>query len=238
MELLAIAPQNLTVETTEIINKLPPTEQNKALIRRIQDQQREYNSYLLYLEIMEKFSLWQHRINEEIPERPKKISDVEYAKLDVIQRTEYERQMNQALSKISSHLKDCEQHQNIVAQQILKLLQQVSTWFTCCLDLDDVEDVKEHNIRVAQLEKIHERYLYYATTMLITLYRETRKDDEVLKIANLLTDSRYDLYVVSLSFLRDFTLINIFQHLTKESLRKLTTEISKSAYVLAVNREE
>uniref|UniRef100_A0AC34GHR2 Nuclear pore complex protein n=1 Tax=Panagrolaimus sp. ES5 TaxID=591445 RepID=A0AC34GHR2_9BILA len=195
MELLGMAPQNLTTQTNELIKKLPSDGRDEAMIRRVQDQQREFNSYLLYLEIMEKFSIWQHRINEELSEMPKKISDVEYAKLDVIQKSEYERQMNHAMNRIQAHLKDCEKYQNVVVNQILDLLYQAPTFFASCLDLNDVENFEEHQTRVAQLSRIHERYLYYTITMLITLYRKSRNDLDVLSVANLLMDSRYDLYV-------------------------------------------
>uniref|UniRef100_A0A914QTI4 Uncharacterized protein n=1 Tax=Panagrolaimus davidi TaxID=227884 RepID=A0A914QTI4_9BILA len=111
MELLENFPQNLTIQTTEFIKNLPIDENHdEAMIRRIHDQQREFNSYLLYLEIMEKFTFWQHRINKEFSERPNKISDVEYAKLDVVQKAEYERQMKQAMTKLEAHLKDCEKY--------------------------------------------------------------------------------------------------------------------------------
>uniref|UniRef100_A0A914Z1W8 Nuclear pore complex protein n=1 Tax=Panagrolaimus superbus TaxID=310955 RepID=A0A914Z1W8_9BILA len=172
MELLGHSPQNLTTQTKEFIKNLSIDDRDEAMIRRIQDQQREFNSYLLYLEIMEKFSIWKHRINEELSEMPKKISDVEYAKLDVIQKSEYERQMNHAMSRIQAHLKDCEKYQNVVVNQILDLLYQTPTFFASCLDLNDVENYEEHQARVAQLSRIHERYLYYTITMLITLYRK------------------------------------------------------------------
>jgi hypothetical protein len=223
MELLENSPQNLTIQTTEFIKNLPIDEnRDEAMIRRIHDQQREFNSYLLYLEIMEKFTFWQHRINEEFSERPNKISDVEYAKLDVVQKAEYERQMKQAMTKLQAHLKDCEKYQNVVVNQIIDLLQQTPTFFASCLDLNDVENQEEHEARVSQLSRIHERYLYYTITMLITLYRKSQNEEDVLNVANLLMDSRYDLYV----------------HLSKESLRKLIAEISKSGFVLALNNGE
>uniref|UniRef100_A0A914P9J8 Uncharacterized protein n=1 Tax=Panagrolaimus davidi TaxID=227884 RepID=A0A914P9J8_9BILA len=104
MELLENFPQNLTIQTTEFIKNLPIDEnRDEAMIRRIHDQQREFNSYLLYLEIMEKFTFWQHRINKEFSERPNKISDV-------VQKAEYERQMKQAMTKLEAHLKDCEKY--------------------------------------------------------------------------------------------------------------------------------
>jgi len=216
MELLAISEQNLVTMSEQHMRRIIEQDldtNHDRLIKFVQDQQREFNSYIIYLEIMDKFTVWQGKVKAQLPRQPEKISDVEYARLDLASRNEYDRRMN----LVTNHRASLDKYKKSVVDQINYLLSQTSTWMMCCLEDSDVEN-NEQEIRRKQMMKVHERYLYYSLTMLITIHQESQQEVEALKVADLLMDSRYDLY----------------SQLSKESLRKLIEQISKSGHVLSV----
>lgn len=219
MELLAISEQNLVVlSERQVKQKLFNDDGNQdKLLRFVQDQQREFNSYILYLEIMDKFTVWQGKVKMQLPKQPEKISDSEYARLDLASRTEYDRKLNTAQERLVSHRSSLEKYQKSVIDQIHYLLSQTSTWMVCCLSDDEMDEIQEQ--RREQMLKVHERYLYYCFTMLITIYQDSRQESEALKVADILMDGRHDL----------------FAQLSKESLRKLFEQISKSGHVISIN---
>uniref|UniRef100_A0A7E4ZY00 Nuclear pore complex protein n=1 Tax=Panagrellus redivivus TaxID=6233 RepID=A0A7E4ZY00_PANRE len=222
MDLLAIAPSNLSVDANRVIEHIKteePSHENALKVRRIMDQQREQNSYLLYLEIMDKFTMWTGRIRKKLPSRAPIISDTEFAKFDLVQRAEYEKKHAAAREQVTEHLKNCNEYKKLAVKQIHDLYNQVSTWLVTYLEGDEIEDLEEHKARVAELKKIREHYLYYTVTMLITLHRESHDDHEVLGVADLITNPRYDLH----------------SHLSRDSLRKIFAEIAKSGHIVAVN---
>ena len=216
MELLAISEQNLVTMSEQHMRRIIEQDldtNHDRLIKFVQDQQREFNSYIIYLEIMDKFTVWQGKVKAQLPRQPEKISDVEYARLDLASRNEYDRRMN----LVTNHRASLDKYKKSVVDQINYLLSQTSTWMVCCLEDSDVEN-NEQETRRKQMMKVHERYLYYSLTMLITIHQESQREVEALKVADLLMDSRYDLY----------------SQLSKESLRKLIEQISKSGHVLSV----
>uniref|UniRef100_A0AC34RCS5 Nuclear pore complex protein n=1 Tax=Panagrolaimus sp. JU765 TaxID=591449 RepID=A0AC34RCS5_9BILA len=225
MELLSISDQNLVVLSEGHLRKLiadnPDDNNIESLVRYVQDQQREYNSYILYLEIMDKFTVWQGKFTTQLPRQPEKMSDTEYARLDAITKNDYERRMKNAQEKLSAHKKSVEEYKNSVISQIHELIEQTSTWMVCCVSETDVQDKEAYKKRKQEIIKVHERYLFYTLTMLIRIYQDTCQDEEAVQVGDLLMNSRYDLHT----------------QLSKENLRKLLKDISKSGHVLSINGE-
>ncbi|KAI1732257.1 nuclear pore protein [Ditylenchus destructor] len=213
-ELLSITPENLSAQVENAFEQefgghaLPTPE-------RLADAQQEYDCYILYFEAMSKYSAWLKHVEGSAPELPHKLSDEQWAKMDIKRRTEYEFSMQKSRDLLHKHIRLGEMLKKRSVDLLEKLLCRPNGWLIARVGDDDDASIQDRE-RLADFVKIRDNYFFHVARCLVDMHAKSNEANKVLSVATTLVDHRYNLH----------------KAISKKHLRMLLGEISKSGVAL------
>jgi len=214
MELLSVTPSNLSAQVQNAFQQ-EFEGHSLSIPNRLADAQREYDCYILYFEAMAKYGGWLKHVEGRAPELPKKLTDEQWARMDIKRRTEHEFSIQKARDLLQKHIRLSEMLKKSCVDLLMKVLCHPEGWLVARPE-DEDSPVMEERERAADFVKIRESYFFHVTKTLIDVYERTNEPTKVLEVADLLVDPRYDLH----------------KAFSKIDLRRLLSLISKSGAAL------
>ncbi|KAH7728631.1 Nuclear pore protein [Aphelenchoides avenae] len=158
----------------------------------IVEANKEYCSYVMYFEGVEKYNTWLQHVESPAPELPMKLTDEQWARLDLKRRAEYELSIKKARDSLQKYLRVTDALKKNAVELLENILRQSEVWLTS-LPGDEKSEREDVRQRAQELSKIRSTYMFYVIKMLIGVYRRTNDHGKVLGVARLLVDFRYDL---------------------------------------------
>uniref|UniRef100_A0A915ER37 Nuclear pore complex protein n=1 Tax=Ditylenchus dipsaci TaxID=166011 RepID=A0A915ER37_9BILA len=214
VEFLSVTPEDLS-HRVQIAFHQEFEGQNLPTPDRLVDAQHEYNSYILYFAAMTKYGAWLKHVEGSTPELPSKLTDEQWARMDIKKRTEYEFSIQRARDLLQKHIRLSEMLKKKCVELLEKVICCENGWLVA-REKDEESPLVEERERAADFVKIRESYFFHVVKTLIDVHERANEPEKVLQIADLLVDPRY----------------NIYKAFSKLDLRRLLNLISKSGAAL------
>jgi len=214
VELLSMAPENLEKVAVSCFQEEFP---GIVLPEKLSDAQREYECYLLYFEAINTYNKWQKHIEgQKPPELPSRISDENWARMDICHRAEYETSCQRARECLQKYIRLTEMLKKAAVDSLERLLKQSDGWLVT-LTSDDENSIDPQLLeRANDFRELRKHYFFHVIKLLIDVYSKSNDPMKVLELASVIVDSRY----------------NIHKALTLDLLRQLLAVISTSGSAL------
>ncbi|KAI6178756.1 DNA repair and recombination protein RAD54-like [Aphelenchoides besseyi] len=171
---------------------------------------REFQGYGEYFEATNAHNEFVNHIQKPMPELPAKLTDDNWAGLNMKRRAEYELSIQEAQMQRQQYERKGSSLRSEAVMLLENILRTANEW------LPSAVEGEESN---AQLHKVRDIYLFDIAQALINVHRKANDHTSVLNIARLIVDPTYRIYK--------------FFH--KVQLRKLLNSIAKSGAAILDN---
>ncbi|KAI6182332.1 Nuclear pore complex protein [Aphelenchoides bicaudatus] len=212
VELIQLAGNDLPLEVEKAYN-----EESSDVVRKpfeLEKAQREYQGYVEFFEATEAYNMWRAHIEKPIPQLPTKLTDENWARLDMKRRAEYELSLQEARDSRRRYEQISESLRTNAVTLLENILKRAEEWLIAVGGqfVEENEASEENDESLNEIQKLRGDYLYDVINALISVHQKAGDHDKILNISRLIVDTKY----------------NIHQYLRKAKLRKILKIIAKS----------
>ncbi|KAI6225709.1 DNA repair and recombination protein RAD54-like [Aphelenchoides besseyi] len=174
---------------------------------------REFQGYGEYFEATNAHNEFVNHVQKPMPELPAKLTDDNWAGLNMKRRAEYELSIQEAQMQRQQYERKGSSLRSEAVMLLENILRTANEW------LPSAVEGEESNAQADELHKVRDIYLFDIAQALINVHRKANDHTSVLNIARLIVDPTYRIYK--------------FFH--KIQLRKLLNSIAKSGAAILDN---
>jgi len=208
VELIQLSGNSLHTETEKVF--ADESDNHKPF--ELERAQREYQGYVDYFEAVDAHNHWLNHIDKPMPNMPIKLSDENWARLDMQRRAEYDLSLQEARERRQRY----EQVSTSLRTNAVKLLESIlrrcEGWLVAVGGEVVDENAETNDADESDLQKLRELYVFGIVNGLISIYRKSGEHSKVLNLSRVLVDPKYNLHL----------------YLRKSKLRKILKMIAKS----------